>query len=202
MKKYFVLATAVIMMASCTYESSIVCKRTPANLAGLNIELLNNSITAAVLTLSDLDIQCKDTILTAGFDTLINSETYYNRFGSTASEMEVMLVADSTWSVSSTGTGMLSFTGNIKMTGRNDEKYPVFDASYVGAYDEGNGFTADFSSAKLTMSLKTSQEYIKGYGFSSRLVLFCYGEGLMKTYQNSQNLDSVTTTFQGDKVTY
>ncbi|MBP5720224.1 MAG: hypothetical protein J6W82_04075 [Bacteroidales bacterium] len=202
MKKLFLAATAAIILASCTYESTIVSNRTPANLAALNIELINNSVSAATITLSDLDMQCKDTILTAAFDTLITAEAYYNRFGAAATEMDVQLVADSTWTFASTGTGAVAFSGIIKMTGRNDEKYPVFDASYTGAYDEGNGFTADFSSAKLTLTIKTSQEYVEGYGIASRLMLHCYGDAQMKTYRNSQNLDSVTTTFNGDKVSY
>lgn len=202
MKKIITIALAAALLASCTYSSDMVSQRTPANLANLNIELLNSSATAAVLVLLDLDMQAKDTILTAGFDTLMTSETYYNRFGSSASEMEIQLVADSTWTFASTGTGALSFAGNIRMTGRNDEKYATFQSDYIGVYDEGNGFTADFSSAKLEFSLQTSMIYVEGYGYTPKLMLFCYGDAILKTYNNSTLLDNVTTTFKGDEISY
>ena len=202
MKKIIAIALFAIMMAACTYKSDFVSNKTPVNLANLNVELINYSATAAVLTLLDLDMQNKDTILTAGFDTLLSAETYYNRFGSQACEMDIQLIADSTWSFTSTGTGMISFIGTLHMTGRNTEKYATFNADYNGMYDENNGFSADFSSAKLEFSLLPSLTYAEGYGYVSQLKLFCYGDAVLKTYLNTAPLDNVTTTFKGDELSY
>ena len=200
MKRVFVIALTAIILASCTFKSAIVSNRTPDNLTSLHVDLLNSSINAVALVLSDIDIQYKDTILTAGFDTLITSEAFYNRFGSSICEMDITRSADSAWTVSSTGTGMLAFTGAIRMTGRNEEKYPVFTSNYNGIYDEGDGFTAEFNSSKLDFTLRTSQEYVEGYGIVTRLKLNCYGNAIMKTYLDSAPLDNVTTTFDGGKI--
>jgi len=88
MKKVFIIAAAAIVLAACTYKSEYSSNRTPANLASLNVELLNNSGIAAALTLVDIDIQHKDTILTAGFDTLITPEAFAERFGYSITEMD------------------------------------------------------------------------------------------------------------------
>lgn len=202
MKKIIAIALFAIMMAACTYKSSFVSNKTPVNLANLNLELINYTATAAVLTLLDLDMQNKDTILTAGFDTLLSAETYYNRFGSKACEMDIQLIADSTWSFSSTGAGMISVLGTLHMTGRNTDKYATFNADYNGMYDESNGFSADFSSSKLEYSLQPGYAYVEGYGYVSQLKLYCYGDALLKTYLNTVPLDNVTTTFKGDEISY
>ena len=190
------------LLAACTYKSNLVSDRTPANLANLNVELIRNSCAAAVIVLYDIDKQHKDTILTALFDTLVTTEGYYERFGSYAGEMDIKLTADSTLTFSSTGTGYLSFVGTIRMTGRNKEKYPTFSVNYDGIYDEDNGYTASFSSSKLDYSLETVSGYLDGYGYSNMLTLLCYGDAVLKTFLNGSPLDSVTTTFKGDEISY
>ena len=202
MKKIIIIAMAAICMAACTYKSDIVSQRTPANLASLNVELINNTVGAAILTLMDADLEKKDTILAATYDTLLTSEAYYNRFGASACEMQIQHVADSTWSFSSTGSGSVSFLGTILMSGRNKEGYPILDADYDGFYDEGDGFSADFSSAKLEYTLQTVPNYVQGYGYVSQLTILCYGTAALKTYLNNAPLDSVTTTFDGQDINY
>ena len=202
MKKFIIIAMAAISMAACTYKSDIVSQRTPANLATLNVELINNTVGAAILTLIDSDLAKKDTILAATYDTLLTSEAYYNRFGSSACEMQIQHVADSTWSFSRTGTVSVSFLGTIFMSGRNKEGYPILDADYNGFYDEGDGFSADFSSAKLEYTLQPIPKFVQGYGYVSQLTIMCYGTAALKTYLNNAPLDSVTTTFDGQDIKY
>lgn len=189
-------------MAACTYSSEVPSNRTPSNLANLNLELLNNSAIAAALVLVDLDIQHKDTILTAGFDTLVTSDAFAGRFGYSIPEMDIQQMADSTWTFASTGGEALSFIGNIVMTGRNEEKFADLRSSFNGLYDEGNGFTADFSSTKLEFSLRTTPVYMEGFGISMQRKLHCYGDAVLKTYLNSTPLDNVTTTFNGADISY
>lgn len=202
MKKYIIIAMAAILMAACTYKSDIVSQKTPANLASLNVELINNTVGAAVLTLMDADLEKKDTILTATYDTLLTSEAYYNRFGSYACEMQIQHIADSTWSFSSTGTGSVTFLGTIFMSGRNKEGYPILGADYDGFYDEGDGYSADFSSAKLEYTLETTPVFVQGYGYVYQLTILCYGTAALKTYLNNAPLDSITTTFDGQDIKY
>lgn len=202
MKKVFIIAAAAIVLAACTYKSEYSSNRTPANLASLNVELLNNSGIAAALTLVDIDIQHKDTILTAGFDTLITPEAFAERFGYSITEMDIQRTADSTWSFTSTGTGAVSFAGTIVMTGRNEEKFANLRSVFTGLYDEGNGFTAEFSSSKLEFSLRTIPVMMEGLGYTTQRRLLCFGDVMLKTYMDSQLLDSVTTTFKGDDLSY
>lgn len=200
MKKFILIAVSAISMAACTYSSDIASQRTPANLSKLNVELINNTVGAAVLTLMDADLAKKDTILSADFDTLLTSEAFYKRFESSACEMSIQHIADSTWSFSGTGTGSVSFLGTIFMSGRNKEGYPILNADYDGSYDEGDGYSADFFSAKLEYTLETAPVFIEGYGYVSQLTLMCHGTAMLKTYRNFVPLDSVTTTFDGKDI--
>lgn len=200
MKKFLAIAVSAMLMAACTYKSDVVWQRTPENLASMNVELIRNSAAAALFVLYDIDVQHKDTILTASFDTLVTSESYYQRFGASVVEMDIQRSADSTLTFTSTGTGYITFAGTIRMTGRNKEKYPTFSVSYNGLYDEDNGYTASFSSTKLDYSLETVPSYIEGYGYSNALTLLCYGEAVMKTFLDGSPLDNVTTVFKGDEI--
>ena len=202
MKKILAIAVSAMLIAACTYKSDVVWQRTSENLASMNVELIRNSTVAALFVLYDIDVQHKDTILTAAFDTLVTSESFYQRFGSSAVEMDIQRTADSTLAFTSTGTGYMSFAGTIRMTGRNKEKYPTFSVSYNGLYDEDNGYTASFSSSKLDYSLETVPTYIDGYGYSNVLTLLCYGEAVLKTFLNGNPLDNVTTIFKGDGIDF
>ena len=149
MKKFISILMIAAVAASCTYKSESPSFRTKDNLAYLSNYLVNSTVTAAALVLCDADGNNLDCILSSSFDTLVTADAFSNRFGYAASEMSITLVADSTWTFTSTGVGVLSFIGSIHMSGRATDKSPLLSADYNGFYDEGNGFTADFSSPLL-----------------------------------------------------
>ncbi|MBR5703054.1 MAG: hypothetical protein IKX45_02250 [Bacteroidales bacterium] len=203
MKKSLFVLMLAILAASCTYKSTVVSQRTPDNLAYLNNEIINSTITAATLVLSDIDGNKLDYILSASFDTLITSDAYKERFSASAAEMSITLVADSTWAVTSTGTGSLSFIADIYMTGRKEsDKSPLFSTDYNGYYDEGNGFSAEFVSPLLKYYWTYVPTYYEGFGYYNILTLMCEGDTYLTTYLNMVKLDSFKATYDASGIKY
>lgn len=203
MKKFLSILMIAAVAASCTYKSNDPSRRTTDNLAFLNNSIINSTITAATLVLSDADGSNLDCILSASFDTLVTTDAFKNRFDYSASEMTITLSADSTWTFTSTGTGVLSFIGTLHMTGRNkDDKSPCFSAGFTGLYDEGNGFTAEFGSPLLKLYWTYVPTFYEGYGYYSQFTLLREGETYLTTYYNATKLDDFTCTYKGTDVGY
>ena len=202
MKKIILVLMIAALAASCTYKSDYPSLKTKDNLAYFSNSLVNSSVTAAVLVLCDVDGNDLDTILTASFDTLVTEEAFKDRFGYAATEMTITLTADSTWTFTSTGTGVLSFSGTLHMTGRAEDKSPLLSAAYNGVYDEGNGFTADFNSTLLKFYWGYIATYYEGYGYYNQFTLMREGEAYTTTYQNAVKLDDLKLTYKGAEIEY
>ena len=202
MKKFISILMIAAVAASCTYKSDSPSFRTKDNLAYLSNSLVNSSVTAAALVLCDADGNNLDCILSSSFDTLVTAEAFSNRFGYAASELSITLVADSTWTFTSTGVGVLSFIGNIHMTGRATDKSPLLSADYNGLYDEGNGFTADFSSPLLKYYWGYVPTYYEGYGYYNQFTLMREGDAYLTTYLNTVKLDDFKTSYSSSDVDY
>ena len=202
MKKIISVLIIAALAASCTYDSDNPSMRTPDNLAYLSNTLVNSSVTAAVLVLCDADDDDLDRILTAPFDTLVTPDAFKDRFGYAPSEMSITLTADSTWTFSSTGTGILAFNGTLHMTGRATDKSPLISAAYNGFYDEGNGFTANFNSTLIKFYWGYVPTYYEGYGYYNQFTLMREGEAHMTTYQNATKLDDFKITYNGSDLKY
>ena len=117
--------------------------------------------------------------------------------------MAITLTADSTWTATSTGTGSLSFIASIHMTGRNEsDKLPIFSTDYNGLYDEGNGFSADFSSTQFKFSWAYVPTYYEGYGYINQLTLQREGDTFLTTYHNMVKLDDFKATYDASGIKY
>ena len=202
MKKFLFILMIAALAASCTYKSDYPTMRTKDNLAYLSNSIVNSSATAAALVLCDVDGSKLDYILSASFDTLITADAFSDRFGYAASEMSITLSDDSTWTFTSTGTGVLSFIGSMHMTGRASDKSPLLSADYTGLYDEGNGFTADFSSPLLKYYWEYVPTYYEGYGYYNQFTLMRSGDAYMTTYHNTIKLDDFKATYKGTEIDY
>ena len=203
MKKLFLILTIAAVSASCTYNSNDPSRRTVDNLAFLNNSILNSTVTAAALVLCETDGSKLDYILSASFDTLVTADAFKNHFDYSASEMTITLTADSTWTFASTGNGVLSFIGTLHMTGRNkDDKSPYLSAEYTGLYDEGNGFTAEFTSPLMKLYWGYVPTYYEGYGYYNQFTLMREGESYLTTYYNAAKLDEFKSTYKGTAVEY
>lgn len=203
MKKILLISALAAVLSSCTYNSEYGKSRTPENLTGLATAIANSSVFAAATVLSDIDKNYKDTILTAGFDTLVTSEAYFNRFGTNCTEMQIQASTDSAWTFISTGTGSLSFVGNLKMTGRSSsDKTARFCADITALYDEENGFTAELTSSKLDFVWGNVPVYYESIGFFNQYTLLVYGDAIISTYKNFELLDNLTVHYKGSEYDY
>ena len=202
MKKIISIMMIAALAASCTYKSDDPSMRTPDNLAYLCNSLVNSSVTAAVLVLCDTDDDNIDCILSAPFDTLVTADAFKDRFGYVASEMNITLTADSTWTFASNGTGQLAFSGTLRMTGRATDKSPLISATYNGVYDEGNGFTADFSSPNIDFNWEYVPSYYEGYGYYNQYTLMRKGKAYLTTYNNSVKLDDFNLSYEKSEIKY
>lgn len=202
-KGIIILLATAALTAACTYETEVPSMRTSGNLASLNNEILASTVGAAAIVLSDYDSVYPDAILAPGFDTLVTQKAFTDRFGTYASEMSITNVADSTWIFLSTGTGSLFFTGTIIMTGRSStDNIPIFDTDYNGTYDEGNGLTANFSSALLEITWKLTPVYVQGYGYMYQYYMSRKGDTRLTTYYNSVMIDDFKATYDGTDIKY
>lgn len=202
MKKYLIVMAIAAIAASCTYDSGIPSRRTPDNLAFIHSQLLSSSVTAAVLVLSDTDGSKTDYILKPAFDTLVTKDAFKEVFGLQVNDMSITLTADSTWTFTSADASSISFTGTLKLAGRDKNKALILNATYAGVYDEGNGFSADFGSDNLKHYWENMPVYYQGYGYFNQLTLMREGEAYLTTWKGTSKLDELKLTYKGSEVSY
>ncbi|MBQ9309545.1 MAG: hypothetical protein IJ222_01615 [Bacteroidales bacterium] len=198
MKRFIIITIGAILAASCSFESNEVSQRSNANLASMQADIMAATADFAVTLLSNIDLKDNEAIFADGFDTTAVHALY-------GYEITVLQgPSDSTWTYTCLEDGTrLDYVGNLKMTGRDSRKLPVFVSDFGGTYDEGDGYTATFSSLGDIKFRWEAQSGTPYYGYSSiSYSIFREGKMQMTTYYENTKLDEITLTFKDDSYSW
>lgn len=195
MKKYLsIFIVCIAAMISCTVQKDNTSNRSDENLAQFATNLCSVSSDDVIVTLTSLLRDTSVTLFKDGFDTTVAANTFKDSL-----HLTLLSIPDSLMNVSSVGDKGITFSGTVKLNGRDTDGQPLWLWKVGGSYSEKNDLSCTFDAGDEGLSyLWTKYYYIHDYGtVDSVFVAAKTGVFTVETMSGTEILDKIQLTFKG-----